>query len=98
MHAVIAADRENVRISLELGIIGRDESVIYGGLMPRVVLERGDDADRRLTHRLEGVVVGKLALSHDLDLFRIHAALDQGFCQCRRLRAAGDEHENPIGV
>src|SRR5215470_2339598 len=60
-HAVVAADREEVRVAFELGIECGDELLVHGGIVGEVVMEGRDDADRGVAHRLERALFRELA-------------------------------------
>src|SRR5689334_17384647 len=53
MHAVIAADGEEVRVALELGIECLDEVRIHFGLVIVVIMPRADTAEREVAQALD---------------------------------------------
>ncbi len=50
VHAVIAADREEVGIALEVGVVGLDEALVQRVVEIVVVIAGGDDAERVVAH------------------------------------------------
>ena len=98
VHAVIAADREEVGVALELRVEGLDEFLVELVVEIVVVVPGGDDADRGGAHALQRGLVDHFAGADDLDLVRIDAAFGERLAECRRLRAAGHEDEDRFRV
>ncbi len=98
MHAVVAADREEIRIALVGGVERGHEFLVARGAVVVVVVCRRDDAERGVAHVLEGLLVGELQLRHDLGLARVDAAIRQRLGDRRRLRAARHEDEDRFRV
>src|SRR6516164_10328575 len=66
--------------------------------MIEVVMEGGNDADAGISHALERVLRGQLALTQNLCLGRIDPALRQGLANGGRLWTARGPDVNRIGV
>jgi len=67
-RAVIAADRVDVWVTVELLIIGFDEFMIERRIDVGIVVADGDDAERDLAHAFARAFEGERILSHHLDL------------------------------
>jgi len=61
-------------------------------------VEGGNDTDPRGAHGFKRAFLREFALSHNLYLSGIQAALDQGLCQCSELCSPGNEDEDAIGA
>ena len=67
VHAVIAADREEVRVAAVVGrLIGGDELLVHRVVALQRVVEGGDDAVGGVAHALERLGMGELALGEEL--------------------------------
>jgi hypothetical protein len=75
VHAVIAADREEVGIAVEIGIVGCHEFFVQFRVMVGVVVTASDDAERDVVHAGERMLVGDLQLAHDFGRLGIDADL-----------------------
>ena len=78
MHAVIGADRHEIRPHAVIGLLeGVDEGLVGGRIVIRRIDVRGDGADHRIAHAVEQIVVGHVARADDLDAGLVHAALGE---------------------
>ena len=98
VHAVVAADREEVGVALEFRPVGLHELIVQLRVVTIVVVARGDDADRDIAHAGKRMLVGDLGLAKDLDLLWINAAFGQRFAEGARLGAARDHDENSLRI
>jgi hypothetical protein len=97
-RAVIAADRVDVWVTVELLIIGFDEFMIKRRVDVGIVVAHGDDAERDLAHALARAFESERILSHHLDLGRIDAALGQRPADRGRLGAARDPDVDRVRI
>src|SRR2546430_5367045 len=98
VHAVPAADAEEVRVAPPGRVVGGDEFRIRRGLVVVVVVEGRDQAERVVAHDLQSVLLGDFALAQDAGLLRIDAQIDERLAECRRLRASGDEDVHRLRI
>src|SRR5215470_1656853 len=91
VHAVIAADREEVGVTPVHLVEHLAELDVTRILALVVVVPRRDDAEARVAHALERLLRRGLARSQNFGLGEIDAALGECLAQRRRLRAAWDE-------
>src|SRR6185295_4760856 len=98
VHAVVAADRTDVGVALELGVVGRHEVLVDLGVVIEVVVPGGNDAERRVTHVLDRALVGYLPRANDFDLARIDTAFGERLAERGRLSTARNEYENRFRI
>jgi hypothetical protein len=97
-HAVIAADRKEIRIAVIFVDVGLHELVVQRRAVRVIVVAGGDDADGNVAHAGQGMFVGDFGLPQHFDLLRIDAAFRQGLAERARLGAPGDHDENALRV
>ena len=98
VHAVIAADRHEIRPHAVIGFFeGGDEILVGRRIVVGRIDMRGDGADDRVAHVVEKIVVGDVARADDLDAGLVEALLgklpDEGAALSR-----GHEDEDRIGL
>src|SRR5262249_58057732 len=98
VHAVERARGEHVRIASESLLVALYERRVHRRVVIVVVVEGGDDAETGLTHVLQRVLRRQFALSENLGLARVDAALRQRLADRRRLRTAGRPDVDRLGV
>jgi hypothetical protein len=98
VHAVVAADREDVGVALVVVVKRLGECLALRGLVVVVEVRGGHDADRDVAHALERAFVGQHVLAQDPRLLRVDAALGERLADGRRLRAAGNPDVDRVGV
>src|SRR6185437_6985371 len=91
MHAVPATGRKEIRVTVVIGVVGFHESLIHLRLVVIVVMAAGDDADGKITHALERVLVSNLELAHDVNLLGVDTAFGKSFAERARLSAPRNE-------
>src|SRR4029077_13020850 len=89
VHAVVAADREDVRKAFVIVVERLRERLALRRLVVVVEVRRGDDADRNIAHAFQRAFIGEHVLAHDHSLLRIDAALGQRLADRGRLRPTG---------
>src|SRR5467141_1217766 len=92
VHAVVAADREEVGVAAVHGVELLDELAVQRVVELVVVVPGGDHVERRLAHALQRRLGGCFARAEDRGLLLVDAALGERLAERRGLRAAGNEH------
>src|SRR5262249_34695213 len=77
MHAVIAAERDEVGAEVVRLLERLDISLVHRRVVQRGVLMRRDDADHLVAQAVELVVVGEVARADDADAGLVEPALDE---------------------
>src|SRR6266567_896333 len=98
VHAVPAADAEEVRVAPPGRVVGVDELRVHRGLVVVVVVKGRDETERGVAHDLQRVLLGDFALAQNAGLLRIDAEIHERLAEGRRLRAAGDEYEHRLRI
>src|SRR6266571_5468054 len=91
VHAVPAADAEEVRVAPPGRVVGADEFCVRRGLVVVVVVKGRDETERGVAHDLQRVLLGDFALAQNTGLLRIDAEIHERLTEGCRLRAARDE-------
>src|SRR5258708_21261302 len=89
VHAVPAANAEEVRVTPPGRVVGVDELRVRRGLVVVVVVKRRDQTERGIAHDLQRVLLEAFALAQNAGLLLIHAAIHQRLPEARRLHAPG---------
>src|SRR5262249_49963022 len=97
VHAVIAADRYEVRTEVVRLLEVLDVFLVERGIVRGGIIMRGDHPQHLIAHIVELVVVGEVARADDLDPGTGQAALGELLGENARLRA-GEVDEGGIGV
>src|SRR5712691_12929953 len=88
VHAVPAADAEEVRVAPPGRVVGADEFRVCRGLVVVVVVKGRDETERGIAHDFQRVFLGDFALAQNTGLLRIDAEIHERLAERRRLRAA----------
>src|SRR6266571_144055 len=77
VHAVPAANAEEVRVTPPGRVVGVDELRVRRGLVVVVVVKRRDQTERGIAHDLQRVLLGDFALAQNAGLLRIDAEIHE---------------------
>src|SRR6266704_5737528 len=77
VHAVPAADAEEVRVAPPGRVVGADEFRVRRGLVVVVVVKGRDETERGVAHDLQRVLLGDFALAQNTGLLRIDAEIHE---------------------